>query len=69
LAPAGTPDEVIGKLNAAVRKVMTDEGIRAKLLPTGAMPQTSTPAEFTALMGQEHAQWRDVISKYGIKAD
>lgn len=69
LAPAGTPDEVIQKLNAAVKKVMADEAIRTKLLPTGALPQTSTPAELAAVMSRESAQWRDIIGKYKIKAD
>lgn len=63
LAPAGTPDDVVMKINAAMRKVMADEGLRAKLLPSGALPQTSTPAEFAALMSRESAQWRDVIAK------
>ncbi|MDM0066816.1 tripartite tricarboxylate transporter substrate binding protein [Variovorax sp. J31P207] len=69
LAPANTPDEVVNKLNAAVKKVMTDEGIRTWLLTTGALPQTSTPAEFAAIMNKETAQWRDIISKYKIEAE
>jgi tripartite-type tricarboxylate transporter receptor subunit TctC len=69
LAPAGTPDDAILKINQAVRKVMTDESIRTKLLPTGALPQTSTPAEFAEQMSREYSQWRDVISKFNIKAD
>ncbi|PZO20442.1 MAG: ABC transporter substrate-binding protein [Burkholderiales bacterium] len=69
LAPAGTPDDVIMKLNAAVKKVMADEAVRAKLLPTGALPYTSTPTEFATLMSREQAQWRDIITKYKIKAD
>jgi tripartite-type tricarboxylate transporter receptor subunit TctC len=69
LAPAGTPDDAINKLNAAVRKVMADDNIRAKLMPTGAMPQTTTPAEFNTLMIREHAEWRDLIAKFDIKAD
>jgi tripartite-type tricarboxylate transporter receptor subunit TctC len=69
LAPAGTPDDVIHKINAAVKKVLADDAIRAKLLPTGALPQTSTPAEFGALMKKESAQWEEIITKYKIKAD
>lgn len=69
LAPAGTPDDVVMKLNAAMREVMADEGLRAKLLSSGAQPQTTTPAEFAAMMSRESAQWRDVIAKYGIKAE
>lgn len=69
LAPAGTPDEVVQKINVALKKVMADESIRARLLTTGALPQTSTPAEFAAIMSRETAQLRDIISKYKIKAD
>ena len=69
LAPAGTPDDVIAKLNAAVTKVMADESIRTRLLPTGALPKTSTPSEFAALMKLESAQWDEIITKYKIQAD
>lgn len=69
LAPAGTPDDVIQKINAAVKKVLADDAIRAKLLPTGALPQASTSAEFGALMKKESAQWEEIITKYKIKAD
>lgn len=69
LAPAGTPDDVVMKINAGVKKVMSDDAIRARLLPTGALPSTSTPSEFAALMNRESAQWRDIIAKYKIKAD
>lgn len=69
LAPAETPDIVIQKINAAVRKVMADDSIRARLLPTGAMPKTSSPAEFAAIMNREWIQWRDIITKYKIEAD
>lgn len=69
LAPAGTPDDVVAKINAAIKTVMDDQAIRDKLQPTGAMPQTSTPAEFAKLMKEESAQLSEVIGKYGIKAE
>ncbi len=69
LAPAGTPDQAIARRNAAVVKTMADDSIRARLLPTGALPRTSTPAELAALMKQETAQWDEVIAKYNIQAD
>lgn len=69
MAPAGTPDDVVQKINAAVQRVMSDEGLRAKLLPTGAMPRTTTPAEFAAIISRESAQWRDIVTRYKIKAD
>lgn len=69
LAPAGTPDDVVAKIHSAIKVVMDDQAIRDKLQPTGAMPQTSTPAEFAKLMKDDFAQLREIIGKYGIKAE
>jgi tripartite-type tricarboxylate transporter receptor subunit TctC len=69
VAPAGTPDDVVAKINAAVKKIMESDDIRATLQPTGAMPQTSTPAEFAKMMKDESAQLRSVITKFNIKAE
>lgn len=69
VAPAGTPDDVVAKINAAVKKIMEGDDIRATLQPTGAMPQTSTPAEFAKMMKDESAQLRNVITKFNIKAE
>ncbi|MEJ7930590.1 tripartite tricarboxylate transporter substrate binding protein [Ramlibacter sp. AN1015] len=69
LAPAGTPDEVIDRIHGAVKQVMADESLKARLQPTGALPQVSGPAELAKMMREESAQWRDIIGKYNIKAD
>lgn len=69
LAPAGTPDDVVNKIQAAMKKIMDEDEIRSKLQPTGAMPQTSTPAELAKLMKEESAQLREVINKFNIKAE
>lgn len=69
LAPAGTPDATVQKINGALKQVMAEDAIRAKLLPTGALPRTSTPAEFQALLERETKQWREVIQKHHIKVD
>ena len=69
LAPAGTPDAVIGKINAALRQVMASEDLGKRLMPTGAMPRVSSPAELADAMKREQADWREVITKHNIKAD
>jgi len=69
LAPAGTPDSVISKINAALAKVMADEGIKNRLLATGAVPRTSTPAEFSKLMKTESDQLQEIVTKFNIKAE
>ena len=69
LAPAGTPDSVINKINAAVKKVLADDALKSKLLATGAVARTSTPTEFAKLMKTESDQLREVITKFNIKAE
>lgn len=69
VAPAGTPDEVVNKIQAAMKKIIDEDEIRTKLQPTGALPQTSTPADFSKMMREESAQLREVITKFNIKAE
>lgn len=69
LAPAGTPDAAVDRISDAVKEVMADESLKARLQPTGAMPRTSGPAELAKMMREESAQWREIIGKYNIKAD
>ena len=69
LAPAGTPQPIVQKLNAAVQQVLKDTGIRARLFASGALAEGSTPDAFEKLMRAEYSQFREVILKNDIKAD
>jgi tripartite-type tricarboxylate transporter receptor subunit TctC len=69
LAPAGTPDEIIGKLNAEIVKAATAADIREKLAVQGFEIATSTPAQFTAYIRDEVAKWAKIIKESGAKVD
>ncbi len=69
LAPAGTPQPVVRRLNAELVKVMHGPEMKEKLTATGTEPLTSTPEEFAAYIKREIAKWGDVIRKAGVKAD
>ena len=69
LAPAGTPQSVVRRLNAELVKVMHAPEMKEKLTATGTEPLTSTPEEFAAYIKREIAKWGDVIRKVGVKAD
>ena len=69
LAPAGTPQSVVKRLNAELVKVMHAPEMKEKLTATGTEPLTSTPEEFAAYIKREIAKWGDVIRKVGVKAD
>jgi len=69
LAPAHTPEAVVAKLNAAMRKVMDTATVRDKFLGLGAEPGSSSPEEFRKLIADELNKWRDVAQKAGLKFD
>lgn len=68
LAPKGTPQPVIDKINAAVNKVLQTPEMRQRFITQGAQPNGTTQTEFAALMKAEDTKWRQVIKDAGIKA-
>src|SRR5687767_13751019 len=69
LAPAGTPKNVVTRLNTELVKIMHSPELKEKLAATGTEPLTSTPEEFAAYIQREIAKWGEVIRKAGVKAD
>ena len=69
VAPAGTPRDVVTKLNGAFAKVMADPAIKQRLSESGFEPQTSTPDEFAAYLKREIAKWAKVIRDSNISLD
>lgn len=68
-APAGTPNIVIEKLNAEVRKAMGDPAVSARLIPAGIYPSASTPDQLRSLRRSDIERWGPVIRAVGIKLD
>ena len=69
LAPAGTPRNVVSRLNAELGKIMHSPELKEKLAATGTEPLTSTPEEFADYIKREIAKWGEVVRKAGVKAD
>ena len=69
VAPAGTPREIVMKLNADIRGVMQSPEMRERLNAEGAIATTSTPEEFAAHIRSEITRWGAVIKSAGIQAD
>jgi tripartite-type tricarboxylate transporter receptor subunit TctC len=67
IAPAGTPDATVSRLNAEVRKALAVPEVRSQLQGQGAEPFTSTPDEFTALIADQVQVWRRVVQTSSIK--
>ena len=67
-APAGTPAEVVAKINADVAKVVQMPDVRERLAALGAEPMVMTPAEFRKFMRDEIEDSAKVVKAAGIKA-
>ena len=69
VAPAGTPAEIIAKLNAEVVKALESPEVRERFKANGIDPVSSTPQQFGALMQSEIVRWRDVVKASGARVD
>jgi tripartite-type tricarboxylate transporter receptor subunit TctC len=69
LAPAGTPPEVISRVQQEVAKSLGSPAIKEKLLAQGAIPGGNTPQEFAAFIDSEIKKWAQVVKVSGAKVD
>ena len=69
LAPAGTPQAIIGRLNREIRQVLRVDEVKAPLLAEGAELADGTPAQFKAFIKQETAKWETVVKQSGARLD
>jgi tripartite-type tricarboxylate transporter receptor subunit TctC len=68
-APAGTPHDVVQRIQAAVARALAAPEIRASYVASGFETVGDTPEEFAAFIRAEHARWGKLISEAGIRAD
>ena len=66
--PAGTPREVVARLNAAFNEALADPAIRQKLTDLGFLPVGGPGEAYAAVLAREIAKWRQVIKDSNIPA-
>jgi tripartite-type tricarboxylate transporter receptor subunit TctC len=69
LAPAGTPHEVVAKLNGAVAAWLATPEAKEKLLAQGAIAAGGTPEAFAKHIDSETAKWAKVVKASGAHID
>jgi tripartite-type tricarboxylate transporter receptor subunit TctC len=69
VAPAGTPADVVAKLNAALRKIIESPEVQAKFKNVGFEGFSSTPEEFGDYIKTELVAWQKMVEDAGIKRD
>jgi tripartite-type tricarboxylate transporter receptor subunit TctC len=69
LAPAGTPAEIVARLNAEIVKALADAGVREQLIAQGLTPRGSSADELGRATKAQLAKYAALIKKNGIKAE
>ena len=60
-APAGTPPDIIDKIQQATKKVLETPEIRNRFIEMGGTPGGNTPAEFAAFVDRERESWKKIV--------
>lgn len=68
-APAGTPQPIVDKLNAALRQVTSSARFGEAMRQFGNEARSGTPADLLAITEQEHRKWGALIQRLGLKAE
>jgi len=69
VAPAGTPREIVAKLNTAINEGFAANDMRAAITRLGSTPALGTPEAFGAFMAAQSAKWDGVAKKAGIRVE
>jgi tripartite-type tricarboxylate transporter receptor subunit TctC len=69
LAPAGTPRDVVDKLNSEIGKLMATADTKKALFDAGVEVAPSSPEAMSDYMVQEMARWGKVVKDTGIKLE
>lgn len=69
LAPAGTPADIVNRIQQETAKALASPAVKEKLLAQGAIPGGNTPQEFARMIESEHVKWAGVVKASGAKVD
>ena len=69
MAPAGTPEPIINKLNAALNKVLSTPDMKARLGERGAAVMLGSAKDYAQFINNDYARWGQVIKQAGVSTD
>ena len=69
LAPAGTPADIVSRIQQETAKALGAPALKERLLSQGAIPSGMSPADFTKLITAETKKWAEVVKASGAKVD
>jgi tripartite-type tricarboxylate transporter receptor subunit TctC len=68
-APAGTPPEVVGRINAALVTISQMPDVTEKMVALGVEPHSGTPQQYTTVLQNEAQKYRVLLPQIGLKKD
>lgn len=68
-APAGTPKQIVPRLNDEINKILATEDFRERLAALGVEPAGGDPDQFAAQIRAENVKWSKVIADAGVKLE
>ena len=69
MAPAGTPQPIVAKLNTEINEILKMPDVRERMNATGDTPLGSTPKEFAEVIKNDIARWGKIVKESGAKVD
>ena len=69
MAPAGTPKDIVNRLNAEIVKALADPEVRTSLIAQGLTPRGASPAELGTATKDQLAKYARLIKQVGITAE
>lgn len=69
MAPAGTPDAIVSRLNAEINKIVNSADVKATWSKQGAVPMSMTVPAFTKFVADDVAKWANIVKVSGAKPD
>ena len=69
LAPAGTPPDIVGRLQEESRKALHSNAVTERFSNDGAVSGGGPPSEFAAFIAREQKIWSDIVKRANIKPD
>jgi tripartite-type tricarboxylate transporter receptor subunit TctC len=67
LSPAGTPREIVVKLNQAIQEILKNPEVKREIEQEGGIAGATTPDDFTAFIQTEREHWRGLVIESGVQ--
>jgi tripartite-type tricarboxylate transporter receptor subunit TctC len=69
MAPAGTPPDIVGKINAAINDALRSADMKGNMDKLGMDTKVGSPQDFAAFIKEETPRWTAIVKSTGVKLE